>query len=117
MEGHMSGRQRSGRPRQALAVEPGAASRNCSGKFEDIQTYERPVAAGARLGIVGHEEEVPMTRKIALRLVVAALLGLASPLLACPSKEKSEVEKLKDAGEDVSDAVEDAGAAVKEEAE
>jgi len=74
-----------------------------------------------------------MTRKIALRLVVAALLGLASPLLACPSKEKSEVEKLsdkakdaldmreheklKDAGEDVSDAVEDAGAAVKEEAE
>ena len=74
-----------------------------------------------------------MTRKIALRLLVASLLGLASPLLACPSKEKSEVEKLtdqakdaldvreheklKDAGEDVSDAVKDAGDAVKEETE
>jgi hypothetical protein len=72
-----------------------------------------------------------MTRKIALRLLAASLLGLASPLLACPSKEKSEVEKLtdkakdaldmreheklKDAGEDVSDAVKDAGDAVKEE--
>ena len=72
-----------------------------------------------------------MTRKIALRLLVAALLGLTSPLLACPSKQKSEVEKLsdkakdalnvreheklKDAGEDVSDAVKDAGAAVKDE--
>ena len=74
-----------------------------------------------------------MTRKIALRLLVATLLGLASPLLACPSKEKSEVEKLtdkakdaldmreheklKDTGEDVRDAVNDAGDAVKEEAE
>ena len=74
-----------------------------------------------------------MTRKIALRLLVASLLGLASPLLACPSKEKSAVEKLtdktkdaldmreheklKDAGEDVSDAVKDAGDAVKEEAD
>jgi hypothetical protein len=74
-----------------------------------------------------------MTRKIALRLLVATLLGLASPLLACPSKEKSEVEKLtdkakdaldmreheklKDTGEDLRDAVNDAGDAVKEEAE
>jgi len=74
-----------------------------------------------------------MTRKIALRVLVAALLGLASPLLACPSKEKSAVEeltddakdalnvreheKLKDAGEDARDAVKDAGTAVKEEAE
>ena len=74
-----------------------------------------------------------MTRKIALRLLVATLLGLASPLLACPSKEKSEVEKLtdkakdaldmreheklKDTGEDVRDAVNDAGDAVKEEVE
>ena len=72
-----------------------------------------------------------MTRKIALRLLVATLLGLASPLMACPSKEKSPVEKLsdqakdaldmreheklKDAGEDVNDAVKDAGDAVKEE--
>ena len=74
-----------------------------------------------------------MTRKIALRLLVAALLGLASPLLACPSKQKSEVEKLsdkakdaldmreheklKDAGEDARDAVKDAATAVEEEAE
>ena len=65
-----------------------------------------------------------MNRKIALRLLVAALLGLASPLLACPAKEKSGVEKLsdkaqdalnvreheelKDAGEDARDAVKDA---------
>ena len=72
-----------------------------------------------------------MTRKIASRLLVAALLGLATPLLACPAKEKSTVEKmtdsakdalnvrehekLKDAGEDVQDAVKDAGDAVKEE--
>jgi len=74
-----------------------------------------------------------MTRKIALRLLVATLLGLASPLMACPSKEKSQVEKLsdkakdaldmreheklRDAGEDARDAVKDAGNAVKEEAE
>jgi hypothetical protein len=68
-----------------------------------------------------------MTRRIVQRLVlVAALLGLASPLLGCPAKEKSmtesakdaldmrEHEKLKDAGEDVGDAVEDAGDAVKD---
>ena len=74
-----------------------------------------------------------MTRKIALRLLVAALLALASPLLACPWKQKSgieklsdktkdalnvrEHEKLKDAGEDARDAVKDAGTAVKEELE
>jgi hypothetical protein len=74
-----------------------------------------------------------MTRNIAIRLVVVALLGFAAPLMACPSKEKSPVEKLsesaqdalnmreheklKDAGEDAQDAVEGAGAAVKEEAE
>jgi hypothetical protein len=72
-----------------------------------------------------------MTRKIASRLLVAALLSLATPLLACPSKPKSTVEKmtdsaedalnvrehekLKDAGEDVQDAVKDAGDAAKEE--
>ncbi len=75
-----------------------------------------------------------MTRKIVLRLlVVVAMLGLATPLLACPAKEKSTVEKitdnakdalnvrenekLKDAGEDVSDAVKDAGDAAKEATE
>jgi hypothetical protein len=73
-----------------------------------------------------------MTRKIALALpwvLVAALLGLGSPLLACERKEQSlsdkakdaldmrEHEKLKDAGEDARDAVKDAGDAVKEEAE
>jgi len=76
-----------------------------------------------------------MTRNIALRLasvLVAALLGLGSPLLACQREEKSEVGKLgdkakdaldvreheglKDAGEDVKDAVKDAGEAVKEKA-
>ena len=77
-----------------------------------------------------------MTRKNALRLasvLVASLLGLGSPLLACQREEKSGVEelgdkakdaldvreheKLKDTGEDVRDAVNDAGDAVKEEAE
>jgi hypothetical protein len=77
-----------------------------------------------------------MTRKIALRIpsvLLVALLGVGSPLLACQKEEKSGVEKmgdkakdaldvrehekLKDAGEDVEDAVKDAGAAVKEEAE
>lgn len=68
-----------------------------------------------------------MTRKITFSLVLAALLGIAVPLLGCPSKEKSvsesakdaldmrEHEALKDAGEDVQDAVNDAGEAVKEE--
>jgi hypothetical protein len=87
-------------------------------------------------GILEHEEEVPMTRKMSPRLasiLVAALLGLGSPLLACQREEKSGVEKLsdkakdaldvreheklKDAGEDVEAALEDAGAAAKEEAE
>ena len=77
-----------------------------------------------------------MTRKVVFRpasFLVAALIGLSSPLLACQREEKSGVEKLsdktkdaldireheelKDAGEDVKDAVKDAGAAVKEEAE
>jgi hypothetical protein len=77
-----------------------------------------------------------MTRDIARRVasvLVVALLGLGSPLLACSRDEKSGAEKLgdkakdaldvreheglKDAGEDVKDAVKDAGAAVKEEAE
>jgi hypothetical protein len=77
-----------------------------------------------------------MTRKLAFRLasfLVAALLGLSSPLLACQREEKSGVEKLgdetedaldmreheelKDAGEDVKDAVKDAAEAVEEEAE
>ena len=77
-----------------------------------------------------------MTRKVAFRLasvLVAALIGLGFPLLACQREEKSGVEKLgdkakdaldmreheelKDAGEDVKDAVKDAGAAMKEEAE
>jgi len=72
-----------------------------------------------------------MTRKIASSLLVAALFGLAMPLMACPSKPKSAVEKLtddakdalnvreheklKDAAEDVQDAAKDAGAAAKEE--
>lgn len=81
--------------------------------------------------MLGWEKGGPMTRKIVLRLVlVAALLGVASPLLGCPAKEKSTVdkmtdnakdaldmrenEKLKDAGENVGDAVEDAGDAVKD---
>ena len=72
-----------------------------------------------------------MTYKNAFRLVVVAgLLGLTTPLLGCPSKEKStaeklsdsaqdalnmrENEKLKDAGENVEDAVDDAGEAVKD---
>ena len=77
-----------------------------------------------------------MTRKVVFRLasfLVAALIGLSSPLLACQREEESGVEKLgdkakdaldvreheelKDAGEDVKDALKDAGAAVKEEAE
>jgi hypothetical protein len=77
-----------------------------------------------------------MTRKLTFRLasvVVAALIGLALPLLACQKEEKSEVEKLgdkakdaldmreheklRDAGEDAKDAVKDAADAVEEEAE
>jgi hypothetical protein len=77
-----------------------------------------------------------MTRKFAFRLasfLVAALIGLSSPLLACQREEKSGVEKLgdktkdaldmreheklKDAGEDAKDSVKDAADAVKEEAE
>ena len=76
-----------------------------------------------------------MTRKLTFVLasvLVAALLGLGLPLLACEREEKSAVEKLgdkaedalgtreheglKDAGEDMKDAVEDAGEAVKDEA-
>jgi hypothetical protein len=72
-----------------------------------------------------------MARNLAVRLTVAALLGLSTPLMACPSKEKSTVEKLtddakdaldvreheklKDAAEDASDALDDAADAVKEE--
>lgn len=77
-----------------------------------------------------------MTREIARRVasvLVVALLGSGSPLLAYSRHEKSEAEKLgdkakdaldvreheelKDAGEDVKDAVKDAGEAVEEEAE
>jgi len=77
-----------------------------------------------------------MTRKFAFRPVsflVAALIGLSTPLLACQREEKSEVEKLgdktkdaldmreheglKDAGEDAKDALKDAGDAVEDEAE
>ena len=77
-----------------------------------------------------------MTRKIALRMasaLVVGLLGLGPPLLGCERHEKSGGEKLgdkakdaidmreheglKDAGEDAKGAVKDAGAAVKEEAE
>ena len=77
-----------------------------------------------------------MTRVIARRVasvLVIALLGLGSPLLACSRDERSGAEKLgdkakdaldvreheglKDAGEDAKDAVKDAGTAVKEEAE
>ena len=73
-----------------------------------------------------------MIRKLAFRMapvLMAALIGLALPLLAC--QEKSEGEKLgdkakdaldmreheglKDAGEDAKEAMEDAGDAVKEE--
>jgi hypothetical protein len=77
-----------------------------------------------------------MTQRIAPRLasiLLASLLCLGAPLLACQREEKSGVEKLsdkakdaldvreheklKDAAEDVEAALEDAGAAVKEEAE
>ncbi len=75
-----------------------------------------------------------MTYKNAFRLVVlAVLLALTTPLLGCPTQQKSPVEKLsdstqdaldmreneklKDAGENVEDAVNDAGEAVKEAAE
>jgi hypothetical protein len=77
-----------------------------------------------------------MTRKVAFRLasfLVAALIGLSSPLLACEREEKSGVEKLgdktkdaldireheelKDAGEDAKDALKDAADAVEDEAE
>jgi len=74
-----------------------------------------------------------MTRKIAFRFLLVAVFGLATPLLGCPAKEKSAVEKmtddakdalnvrdhekLKDAAEDANAAVKDAGAAAKEETE
>lgn len=75
-----------------------------------------------------------MSRQVAPRLaavLVASLLGLGAPLLACQREDNvedlgdkakdaldmREHEKLKDAGEDVKDAAKDAGAAVKEEAE
>jgi hypothetical protein len=77
-----------------------------------------------------------MTRKFAFRLpslLVAALIGLSSPLFACEREQKSGVEKLgdktkdaldmreheelKDAGEDAKDAVKDAADAVEKEAE
>ena len=79
-----------------------------------------------------------MTRKVVFRLasfLVATLIGLSSPLLACQREEKSGVEKLadktkdaldireheelKDAGEDAknaADAVEDEAESLKEKA-
>jgi hypothetical protein len=101
-----------------------------------IQAVGGICANPIRLVPSGTKRGGPMTRKMTLRpasILVAVLLGLGSPLLACPREEKSGVEKLgdkakdaldlreheklKDAGEEAKDAVKDAGAAVKEEAE